>query len=363
MHTRLERRKQLGNFRQLATRSDLIDFASNDYLGLSRSLSFQKAYQAETENHGPFLMGSGGSRLLTGNTSYAEELEKKIAFFHGFDSGLLFGCGYLANLGLISALGTEDDLFIYDAQVHASMGDGFRLTRCNKKAFRHHDLENLQKILKDSSGYKRRYVCVESIDSIDGSIFPLIELVDLCERYDARLIVDEAHSCGVLGNKGEGLVAFHQLTNRVFATVVTFGKAFGSYGAIVLGSSYLRDYLVNFARSFIFSTAPPLLQLIAIKCSYDQIKLLQKERASLLKLSLQITQRHSPIFSLELGSVGLAKDCSQFLKQNGMDVRALLSPTVKKGKECLRVSLHSYNTFHQVKNLKELVDLYKERYK
>lgn len=356
MKERLQVRSARGNLRELCQHRPHVDFASNDYLGIRRKgLKHIHFIEIESIEESYLMFGSGGSRLLTGNSHYAEQLESEIAGFHGFQASLIFGCGYMANLGLLSALGREDDLILYDSQIHASMGDGMRLSRAERAAFLHHDLNDLERYLKQAQRYKNCYVCIEAVDSTDGSIAPLTEFVDLCERYAAKLIVDEAHSCGIFGNKGEGLVAERNLSEKVFAVIVTYGKAFGAYGAAVLGSKLLRDYLVNFARSFIYTTAPPLLQLAIIRSAYQAVSVAENERQQLKDLAQQFSGKCTPVHAVRFLNNACVKKCSLILREKGFDVRALLSPTVKRGKECLRVSLHSYNTLEELRMLKEIM--------
>ncbi len=318
---RLLKRESESNLRQL------VDFASNDYLGLSRKF------------------GATGSRLLTGNSKLAEELETAIAAFHGYETGLIFNCGYMANLGLLSAVAESDDTIIYDAHVHASTKDGIALSRAKAFPFRHNDLEHLEKRLK-----RNCFVCVESIYSTDGSKAPLREICSLVSRYGAHLIVDEAHAVGVYGPEGRGLVAEQGLMPHVFAQVVTFGKALGTFGAIVLGSRRLTQGLLNFSRPFIYTTALPYPILAAIKRSYELFPKLELERQQLRALS-EFFQNESVIQAVTIPGNGAVKEASKKLLERGFDVRPLLSPTVQRGKECLRICLHAFNTQTQVLEL------------
>lgn len=334
LETQLLRREKLGNLRKLPACQVLVDFSSNDYLGLARKLEWSGRF------------GSTGSRLLNGNSTYAVELEERIAKFHGYEAGLLFNCGYMANLGLLSILtGT----ILFDAQVHASTRDGIALSRANAFPFRHNDLEHLENRLKNSSGV--RFICIESIYSTDGSIAPLPEICHLAKQYGAEVIVDEAHATGVMGPQGRGLVAEHNLTDQIFAQVVTFGKGLGAYGAIVLGSNTLKASLINFATSFIYTTAPPLQVLAAIKCSYDLFPTMEKERAHLKKLSGCKTH----ILSVPIQGNAEVKKAAQTLREHGFDVRPLLSPTVQRGHEALRICLHAFNTEKELLSCKELL--------
>ncbi len=353
----LGRRQQHGNMRQLYKSNELIDFASNDYLGLSRSPLLTSAVLKELEQLPRISLngfGSTGSRLLTGNSAYAEELEEEIARYHGFKAGLLFNCGYMANLGLLSALAGSLDLIIYDSCIHASMHDGIRLSRAQACAFRHHDVAHLEQHLEMPCKGKR-FVCIQSIYSIDGSQAPLEAVCNLCMKYGAHLILDEAHAVGLFGPRGAGMAAEKNLIKHVFAQVVTFGKALGCCGAIVLGSESLRRYLINFARPFIYTTALPLHALAAVKCAYKLLPTLENERIRLRELS-DLFQKSPHDFASHIQAVkirgnAVARVQSQLLAQAGFDVRPLMHPTVPRGEECLRICLHAFNTMSEVKNL------------
>ena len=200
LESRLRKRKKLGNLRQLQITAPLIDFSSNDYLGLARSselamLRFPR--MGMNLHHG--LLGSTGSRLLTGNCRYAQDLEEKIAKFHGYEAGVLFNCGYMANVGLLSAIGDEKNVIFFDAAVHASTRDGICLSRTQAFPFRHNDLDHLENRLKSCSVLGDRFICMESIYSTDGSMAPLTEICRLAKEYEAHLIVDEAHAVGACG--------------------------------------------------------------------------------------------------------------------------------------------------------------------
>jgi 8-amino-7-oxononanoate synthase len=344
----LLKRQQSGNLRSLHIAPPLIDFSSNDYLGLARSNHLAQAIAQECASQRGYFNGSTGSRLLTGNTAYACAVEERIAKFHGYEAGILFNCGYMANLGLLSIVAGPDDAIIYDSRVHASMREGIRISKAKALPFRHHDLDHLEHRLKSfSQGHC--FVCIESVYSTDGSCSPLLEIYQLTSRYGAHLIVDEAHSTGVYGPKGRGLVAAYNLTPHIFAQVVTFGKALGTYGAIILGSNALKQALINFATSYIYTTALPFQILAAIKCSYDLIPEMESERQNLCHLieCFKARRPHSsltPIQSIPVKGNERAKHAAYTLKRQGLDVRPLLSPTVQRGHESLRICLHAFNS-------------------
>ncbi len=210
--------------------------------------------------------GATGSRSITGNSQLAEETEQLIANFHGREAALIFNTGYMANVGLFSCIAGKGDTFISDEYIHASMIDGMRLSYANRLRFKHNDIADLEKKLKIATGNK--IVAVESIYSMDGDEAPLKEIVAACKKHDALLIVDEAHATGVYGDKGDGLVCKYGLQNDVYAVVHTFGKALGLHGAVVTGSKVLRNFLLNQARSFIFTTALPPHNYLLVQKAY-----------------------------------------------------------------------------------------------
>ncbi len=248
LRQKLAERANSGNLRQLSLNSAPVDFYSNDYLGIA-TLGLQ--HDATGTSGVKVKSGSTGARLLSGNSAEAEALEKTIAAFHRAESALLFNSGYDANTGLIASITGRHTTILYDELCHASILDGIRLSQSSKRyKFRHNNIEDLaSKLKKFQSG--TIIVIVESVYSMDGDTAPLREAALLCEAYNAQLIVDEAHATGVFGARGEGLVSALGLEDRVFARVHTFGKALGCHGAAVVGSDLLKQYLINFARSFI----------------------------------------------------------------------------------------------------------------
>jgi 8-amino-7-oxononanoate synthase len=361
----LAKRREEGVFRSLRTENKCIDFCSNDYLGFARSPELQKRIAAKAGKYPE--SGSTGSRLLSGNSSQAEFLEQCIAAFHTARAGLIFNSGYDANVGLFSALASRGDTVLYDSLIHASVRDGIRLSNAHAFNFKHNDLEHLEERLKSAArafgGEGKVFVAVESIYSMDGDTCPLIRIASLCETYGANLIVDEAHATGVIGARGEGLVSSLGLRDQVFARVHTFGKALGCHGAIVLGSTLLRDYLINYARSFIYTTSLSPSSLASIECAYD---LLEENPAFVQDLSAQVelfkheTQgagitwllpSNSPIQCVLVPGNMEVKKIADRIFEEGFDVRPIWSPTVQVGKERLRICIHRFNTPEQIRNL------------
>jgi len=352
---RLGERKASGILRALKPENNLVDFCSNDYLGFARSAALKHNIAEEIARYPDSLNGSTGSRLLSGNLNYAEELERQIAEFHHAEAGLLFISGYDANIGLFSSLPQKGDTIIHDELIHASIIDGARLSHANRYTFRHNDLESLEAKLKQAKG--NCYVVIESVYSMDGDSPPIMEILQLTELYGASLIVDEAHAVGLYP---AGLIVAMDLQYRVFARIVTFGKALGCHGAIVLGSNALREYLINFARSFIYTTAASFHQLASVKMAYEllpdagnEIALLRQNIAFFKENITPDTQfpllsSDSAIQCVVLNSNENARQAARELQNAGLDVRPILSPTVAAGTERLRICLHAFNTVDEM---------------
>lgn len=368
LENKLSKRRLYGNLRQLRTTKSLIDFASNDYLGLASSKELYENVAIEQKKYPEYLnlLGSTGSRLLTGNSRYIENLEDKIARFHGYESGLLFNCGYMANIGLLSSIADEEDIIFFDLHVHASMHDGMHLNGAKCQPFRHNDIFHLEERLKKSTTKGSRFICIESIYSTDGSKAPIQEISDIAKKYDARLIIDEAHATGVYGPSGRGCIAELNLMKDVFAHIITFGKALGTHGAIVLGTQQLKDYLINFASPCIYTTALPFTCLTAIQCSYDLFPQMDAMRDHLFKLIRMIQQYNvneskTHIQSIKIKGNNRIASIAQLLAKENFDVRALMSPTVQRNHEALRICLHAFNTESELKMLIERVQYYLDR--
>lgn len=354
----LNERTQEVALRTLAVNQGGVDLCSNDYLGLARILGRQAAIG---RNSG----GATGSRLVSGNTAEHENLESFLAAFHGSQGALLFGSGYEANIGLLSALGGRHDTVIYDDLVHASMRDGVRLGQARSYSFRHNDPEDLRQKMKAARG--EIFVAVESLYSMDGHEAPLRELAGVCREKGAFLIVDEAHATGVFGERGEGLVQSKGLGDEVFARVHTFGKALGFRGGVVVGSAELRQYLINFSRPFIYSTAPDSLTLATIRSAYELQAGMDDERLVLFSLiraframrqefpALQFLESESPIQGIVVPGNHSVVAVESALAQQGYFARAIRSPTVPAGTERLRVCLHAFNSEAQLREALEVV--------
>jgi len=351
---KLQEREVAATYRSLKPDSALIDFCSNDYLGFARSPELKNKIDGEINSNNRVQNGSTGSRLLSGNSNYTEETEQYIATLHNCEAGLIFNSGYDANLGLFSSLPQRGDTIILDELVHASIIDGARLSFANRYTFRHNDLNSLEDKLKQAKG--NCYVAIESVYSMDGDTPPIAAIAAVAEKYNANLIVDEAHAVGLYGF---GLID-HHLQSKVFARIVTFGKALGCHGAIILGSNLLRQYLINFARSFIYTTAASHHQIAAVKMAYrhlqdstNEIKKLESN-IRLFKQNLTnssaypLINSNSAIQCIVLKSNEKAKEAAGQLQSKGLDIRPILSPTVPQGSERIRICLHSFNTEKEI---------------
>ena len=356
----LAKREASGSRRELTLpTAGLVDFSSNDYLGLSRHLAVRQAQRAAAA-------GSTGSRLLTGNSAPAQELETRVASFHRAEAALLFNTGYTANLGFFATIPRRGDTVLYDADSHASVKEGIRAGQAKAWSFRHHDLADLERKLMRTTGVV--FVAVEALYSMGGDQAPLPALAAFCQRHGLHLIVDEAHSTGVYGPQGEGLVVELGLENAVFARIITFGKALGSQGAAIIGAAVLRDYLVNFCRAFIYTTALPPLTIAGLAAAYDLLPALAEERAKLLDLSDYLKGQlnsvpglyvpadshviHPVFFTNPVGPEPIRR-LAAAVRAAGFDGRPIVAPTVPAGTERLRLIAHAFNTRAQIDGLAE----------
>ncbi|TDZ15441.1 putative 8-amino-7-oxononanoate synthase [Colletotrichum orbiculare MAFF 240422] len=407
--TLLARRDSKSQLRRLThVPAGSADFSSNAYLSLSTHPDLQRRYLARVQAHvdaanhspdgsAPALLGSGGSRLLDGNMPLAESLERDIAAFHGAPAGLLFNSGFDANVGLFGCVPQPGDVVVYDELIHASVHDGMRMSRAGKRvAFAHNVVGRVDETDRTTpslsevlaaltrgdegrpvrTGLRNVFVAVEGIYSMDGDVAPLGEIVECVERHLPRgnglVVVDEAHSTGLLGERGRGLVCELGLEDRVWGRVHTFGKAMSCAGAIVLCSPTTRSYLVNYARSLIYTTAMPFTALAGIQTTYDFVtsgrseplarhlwslvghahqSLLDVCRArrpapSLMRLAAE--RPRSPIIPLlTCEPRGLARHC----QRRGFMLRPIVAPTVPAGSERVRICLHAGNTVQEVDGL------------
>lgn len=354
LQAKLNKRKEDNNLRRLVLPNpNNIDFFSNDYLGLARNQELQNSileeYKLQSNRFKNSRNGSTGSRLLSGHNEYFEEIETKLACFFCAEKALFFGSGYHANVALLSSILTRNDVILYDNLVHASLKEGYRLSNANHFSFKHNDLKDLEKkILRIQSTNQINknqtiLVVVESVYSMDGDICPLKKIVEICKKYNANLVVDEAHSTGVFGENGNGLVTELGLEKQVFARINTFGKGFGTQGAAILGSKTLINYLINFALPFIYTTAPPLFQLVSVKKAMDFLQIYQKELNQKLHQNIKLfvyqskklihsdfNNSKTPIQIIPIKGNEQCQKVAMSLQKEGFEVRAIKSPTVKK---------------------------------
>lgn len=367
LSNKLNVRLQNNALRKLPQETDLVDFASNDYLGFSNSkLIFDTTHQYLLE-HNQIQNGATGSRLLSGNHSIYKTAEDYITQFHQAQSALIFNSGYDANVGFFSAVPQKGDLILYDELCHASIRDGIQLSNAKAYKFQHNDLEDLERLLVRNSE-KTIYIVTESVFSMDGDTPNLEELVQLAEKHDAYMVVDEAHALGVLGDKGEGLVQSLHLQDTVFARIMTFGKGLGCHGAAILGSQELKSYLVNFARSFIYTTGLSPHSVATILMAYQQLEKATYSQQQLKNNIAHFNQEKNrlslkPLFVFSKSAIQSAiipgnekvKSIAHQLQSKGFDVKPILSPTVPEGQERLRFCLHSYNSENEITQLVQLL--------
>jgi 8-amino-7-oxononanoate synthase len=358
LEKKLNERLNKNALRELKLPGNTIDFCSNDYLGIVHD----SLLNDKIDKH--LKMGSTGSRLLAGNYELIGEAENQIAIFHKAEAALIFNSGYDVNVGVLSCIPQKADTILYDQFCHASIRDGIRLSFAQSFSFAHNDMNELEKKLKavqiDSA--RKIFVVTESVFSMDGDFCYLNEIIVLCKKFNAHLIIDEAHATGVIGESGEGLVQKENIQDEIFCRVYTYGKACGVHGAAVVGSKKLKDYLINFARSFIYTTALPEHAVAAINASYQTFPFLYNERNYLkelinyfqhaaLKFKKLISE--TPIQVVIIPGNDLVKQIALQLQKANLDVRPILYPTVPAGKERLRIVLHSFNTKEQVQLLIE----------
>ncbi|MCC9062240.1 aminotransferase class I/II-fold pyridoxal phosphate-dependent enzyme [Flavobacterium piscisymbiosum] len=374
---KLENRKQNNSLRKLPVFNNLVDFSSNDYIGFSKSESIFKQTHAYLLENEIFQNGASGSRLISGNHSLYQIAETFIAEFHDAESALIFNSGYDANVGFFSAVPQRNDVILYDELSHASIRDGIVMSNAKSYKFNHNDFEDLERlIVKFQSSITglggpnpiNIYIVTETVFSMDGDSPNLEELVALSEKYNCYLVVDEAHTLGVFGEKGEGLTQYLQLHNRIFARIMTFGKGLGCHGSVILGSTDLKEYLVNFARSFIYTTGLSPHSVATILIAYQQLQIeketieklrqnivLFNQQKNLLGLKPMFVRSKSAIQSAIVPGNENAKQLAQQLQDKGFDIKAILSPTVPEGQERLRFCIHSYNSEEEINQVLELL--------
>ncbi|KAF2155149.1 7-keto-8-aminopelargonate synthetase [Myriangium duriaei CBS 260.36] len=392
----LSRRRRSSTLRRLTlSPHDSIDFSSNDFLSLSTSDELRQRYLSELSSRSDFPLGSGGSRLLDGNTTYAESLENQIAVFHNAPAALLANSGFDANVAIFSTLPQPGDVIIYDDLIHASVHDGMRASRLpstHRFSFRHNDVQSFTSVLQYiithfpslSNGKSSLFLALEAIYSMDGDIPPLQSLISTLDalsspslRRNTHIVIDEAHATGVLGPKGAGLVSSLNLQSRVTIRLHTFGKALAANGAAILCPPQVKQYLINYARALIYTTFLSFPALALVRSAYSlmaegrtqpladrlwaNLTLLWTELVALQTrfppaavddgkalLSVSLEPPRSAIFSVETSR---PRELAGYCQAQGYLVRPIMPPTVPAGSERVRVCLHAGNSEAEIKGL------------
>ena len=370
--SKLEQRIENNSLRKLALLNNRIDFASNDYIGFAKSETiFNETHSYLIENS-ILQNGATGSRLLSGNHKIYQEAENHIAKFHQVESALIFNSGYDANVGFFSTVPQKGDLILFDELSHASIRDGIQLSNAKSYKFKHNDFEDLERLIQNQRPKTQEpttiFIVTESVFSMDGDCPNLEELVKLSEEYNCHLVIDEAHALGVFGEYGKGVIQMLRLQDAVFARIVTFGKGLGCHGAAILGSQKLTDYLVNFARSFIYTTGLSPHSVATILVAYQHLETEKQALENLRENSIHFNQEKNllglkPIFVRSKSAIQSAiipgnenvKNIANQLQEKGFDVKAILYPTVPEGQERLRFCLHSFNSKEEISEVLKLL--------
>ncbi|MCA9407610.1 MAG: 8-amino-7-oxononanoate synthase [Candidatus Omnitrophica bacterium] len=343
----------------------VLNFCSNDYLGLAGNLQLIQAAKESLDKEG---FGSGASRLVCGNMSAHQQLEKKMAEFKKTERCCLFSCGYMANVGIISSIFTREDIIFSDKLNHASIVDGIALSRAKYKRYPHKDMDALEQMLKAAKDFRKKGIITDSVFSMDGDVAPLKEIVTLAKKYQCLVMVDEAHALGVIGQDGRGLVSHLGLEEDIDIQMGTFSKAVGSYGAYCCGSKSLVEYLINKARSFIYTTGlPPAICAASLKgieiieSDYQRRQQLWDNtyfvRGELTSAGFNTLYSQTPILPILLKDSALAVEFSNRLFEEGIFVSAIRPPTVPTNSARLRLTLMAT---HSVKDVEYLVRKIKE---
>ncbi|WP_221564487.1 glycine C-acetyltransferase [Alkalihalobacillus sp. TS-13] len=344
---------------------EVIQLSSNNYLGLTDHPRMKQAALDAVEKYG---VGTGSVRTIAGTLAMHEEYEKKLAEFKHTEASLVFQSGFTTNQGVLSSILTKEDVVISDELNHASIIDGIRLTKADRKIYKHVDVEDLERALKESSEYRVRLVVTDGVFSMDGNIAPLPEIVELCEKYDAILMVDDAHSSGVLGRNGRGSIDHFDLNGRVHIQVGTLSKAIGVLGGYVASTQALRDYLIHKGRPFLFSTSHPPAVTAACSAAIDVLleepELIDKLwdnakffKDGLQKLGFDTGKSETPITPVVVGEAALAHKLSDKLFEYGVFAQGIGFPTVAKGAARVRTIVTAQ---HSKDDLQEALDAFEK---
>ncbi|MDX1473472.1 MAG: 8-amino-7-oxononanoate synthase [Reinekea sp.] len=336
----------------------MLSFCSNDYLGLANHPAIADSMKAAIDACG---VGSGASHLIDGHHQYHEALERDLAAFCGREAALVFSTGYMANMGVMAALMNRQDTIIQDKLNHASLIDGAKLAQAKMLRYRHNDTGHLAQLLTQATG--KRLVVTDGVFSMDGDCAPMTDLARVAGEHDAWVMVDDAHGFGVLGEQGAGLVSEQGLSSSDVQLVVgTLGKAFGTSGAFVAGDQSTIDYLLQFARTYIYTTATPPAVAAATRTSLGLVKqadtqrahlqaLIARLRTGLTDIDLPPMASRTPIQPVVIGSNERAMRISQHLNERGLLVTAIRPPTVPEGTARLRITLSATHSFAQIDTL------------
>ena len=330
----------------------LLQFSSNNYLGLANHPRLKAAAMAAVERYG---VGSGASRLVCGNLDLNRKLEEKLAQLKKKEAALLYSTGYMANLGVIAALAGEGDLILSDEFNHASIVDACRLSRAQTRVYPHKRMDELEKLLAGAESSKRRLIVTDGIFSMDGDIAPLPDLVDLAEKYECLLMVDDAHATGVLGPNGGGTGDHFGLAEKIDVAMGTFGKALGGFGAFVAGDRNLRELLINCSRPFMFTTGLPPSVLAAGIAALEVVEEEPEMRARLWdnanllrngieEMGFTLAGGETQIIPLLAGDASLAMEMSSLLREEGLFIQGIRPPSVPPGTSRLRITVSAAHT-------------------
>ena len=364
LHDRLEDLKRMGLYRSLREVEGppgttividgrkLLQFSSNNYLGLANHPRLKAAAMAAVERYG---VGSGASRLVCGNLDLNRKLEEKVAQLKKKEAALLFSTGYMANLGVIAALAGDGDLILSDEFNHASVVDACRLSRAQTRVYPHKRMDELEKLLAGAESSKRRLIVTDGIFSMDGDIAPLPDLVDLAEKYECLLMVDDAHATGVLGPNGGGTGDHFGLAEKIDVAMGTFGKALGGFGAFVAGDRNLRELLINCSRPFMFTTGLPPSVLAAGIAALEVVEEEPEMRARLWdnanllrngieEMGFTLAGGETQIIPLLAGDASLAMEMSSLLREEGLFIQGIRPPSVPPGTSRLRITVSAVHT-------------------
>lgn len=352
-----------GSYVQINGKS-YLSFCSNNYLGLADHPRIKQAAIAAINQYG---WGTGASRLVAGNMTLHQELEKKIADFKGTEAALLFPTGYMANVGALCALVGREDIVIGDKLNHASIIDGCRQSGATFRVYPHNDVSQLESLLQRSLKHRRRLVVTDSVFSMDGDTAPLPEIVEITQKYDAILMIDDAHAMGVFGQHGKGMIEHYGLEGKIDIIMGSLSKAIGSIGGFIAGNKDLIDFFKNKARSFVYTTALPpaacAASLAGLTLIQEDTTLIDKLWDNIRYLRSQLSKfisnisGESPIIPIIIGSAEDALNVSTRLYENGILIPAIRPPTVPSGTSRLRISLMAT---HSKEDINRLIDTLKD---